>query len=137
MKINNYSAKGQPIVDAIVSALKEQLPDVVSSILSPEWIMVTIDEVTVNDENYIDSEVKASLHHYAVGVVGKVEFAFSADDLIGEHGDGVRTPLTLLEVIEPSQFKLSLGSIDPLFYTEGIVGLYKMGLFSPRSERTK
>ena len=134
MKVNNYSAKEQPIVDDIASALKKQLPEVVSSILSPKWIMVTIDEVTVNDENYIDSEVKASLHHYAVGVVGKVEFAFSADDLIGEHGDGIRTPLSLLEVIEPSQFKLSLDSIDPLLYAEEIDGMKLMGLVSQKTK---
>lgn len=134
MKVNNYSAKEQPIVDDIASALKKQLPEVVSSILSPKWIMVTIDEVTVNDENYIDSEVKASLHHYAVGVVGKVEFAFSTDDLIGEHGDGIRTPLSLLEVIEPSQFKLSLDSIDPLLYAEEIDGMKLMGLISQKTK---
>ena len=134
MKVNNYSAKEQPIVDDIASALKKQLPEVVSSILSPKWIMVTIDEVTVNDENYIDSEVKASLHHYAVGVVGKVEFAFSAADLIGEHGDGIRTPLSLLEVIEPSQFKLSLDSIDPLLYAEEIDGMKLMGLVSQKTK---
>lgn len=134
MKVNNYSAKEQPIVDDIASALKKQLPEVVSSILSPKWIMVTIDEVTVNDENYIDSEVKASLHHYAVGVVGKVEFAFSADDLIGEHGDGVRTPLSLLEVIEPTQFKLSLDSVDPLLYAEEIDGMKLMGLISQKTK---
>tara|TARA_R100000458_G_scaffold48829_1_gene48109 strand:- start:619 stop:1023 length:405 start_codon:yes stop_codon:yes gene_type:complete len=134
MKVNNYSAKEQPIVDDIASALKKQLPEVVSSILSPKWIMVTIDEVTVNDENYIDSEVKASLHHYAVGVVGKVEFAFSADDLIGEHGDGVRTPLSLLEVIEPTQFKLSLDSVDPLLYAEEIDGMKLMGLVSQKTK---
>ena len=134
MKVNNYSAKEQPKVDDIASALKKQLPEVVSSILSPKWIMVTIDEVTVNAENYIDSEVKASLHHYAVGVVGKVEFAFSADDLIGEHGDGIRTPLSLLEVIEPSQFKLSLDSIDPLLYAEEIDGMKLMGLVSQKTK---
>jgi len=133
MKINNYSAKGQPIVDDIASALKEQLPKVVASILSPGIAFVTIDEVTINDENYLDSEVKASLHHDAVGVVGKVEFAFSADDLIGysKHFDNFPP---LLEVIEPSQFKLSLDSIDPLLYAEEIAGMKLMGLFGPRTK---
>ncbi len=118
MKVNNYSAKEQPIVDDIASALKKQLPELVSSILSPKWIMVTIDEVTVNDENYIDSEVKASLHHYAVGVVGKVEFAFSADDLMGDERALITCPRPLLEVIDPTQFKLSLDSIDNLMTEE-------------------
>ena len=118
MKINNYSAKGQPIVDDIASALKEQLPEIVSSILPFTLPNVTIDEVTVNDENYIDSEVKASLHHYAVGVVGKVEFAFSADDLIGDERALITCPLPLLEAIDPTQFKLSLDSIDNLITEE-------------------
>ena len=113
MKVNNYSAKPQPIVDAIVSALKEQLPKIVVSILPFTLPDVTIDEVTVNDENYIDSEVKASLHHFSVGKVGEIEFAFSADDLIDHY------PFSLLEAIEPTQFKLSLDSIDNLLTEEG------------------